>query len=108
MAMGAPPSSGQQGNAPIWVQLVPLLLIFVISYFLLIHPQVKKQKAQEKMVKSLKPGMKVLTSGGIIGMVISVKDNSITVRSADTKLELLKSAVVDVLEKPADEEQEKK
>jgi preprotein translocase subunit YajC len=41
-------------------------------------------------------------------MVISVKDNSITVRSADTKLELLKSAVVDVLEKPADEEQEKK
>jgi preprotein translocase subunit YajC len=84
---------------PAWVQVVPMILIFVIFYFLLIRPQQKRQKEHAQLVKSLKPGDKIVTSGGILGVVVAVKDNSVSIRSADTKLELLKSAVSEISER---------
>ncbi|MBI2926096.1 MAG: preprotein translocase subunit YajC [Verrucomicrobia bacterium] len=51
------------------------------------------------MLKNLKPGDKVLTSSGILGIVVSIKDKSVSIRSADTKLEILKSAVAEITER---------
>jgi preprotein translocase subunit YajC len=79
--------------------LGPLIFMIVIMYVIMIRPQQKKTKLHNELLKSLKSGDKVLTSGGILGVVVSVKDKSVTVRSADTKLELLKSAISEVTER---------
>lgn len=63
--------------------LVPLMLIFVIFYFLLILPQRKKQKQHREMVKTLKRGDRVVTSGGVYGTVTRVKPDHVEVEVAD-------------------------
>jgi preprotein translocase subunit YajC len=75
------------------------ILLMVVFYVILIRPQQKKAKQLAETLKSLKSGDKVVTSGGILGVVVSVKDKSVTLRSGDTKLEILKSAVSEVTEK---------
>ena len=74
-------------------------LMFVMMYFVLIRPQQKKAKQHEELLKTLKPGDKVVTSSGICGVIISIKERTVSLRSADSKLEILKSAVTQVLEK---------
>lgn len=74
-------------------------IMAVVMYFLMIRPQQKRTKQMAAMVKAIKSGDKILTSGGIIGVVVSVKDKTLSIRSADTKLEILKSAVSEVTEK---------
>ena len=96
----APPQPGQP-TQPVWVNFVPIALMMVIFYFILIRPQHKKAKEQAELLKSIRPGDKVLTNGGIIGVVVGVKDKSVSIRSADTKLEVLKSAVTEITEKAA-------
>ena len=82
------------------VIMVAYIGIFIaIFYFLTIRPQSKKAKEHAALMAGLKPGDKVVTNGGILGVVISVKDKSVSIRSADTKLEVLKSAVTDITEK---------
>ena len=100
---GMAPLLGQNGQttAPPWVQMVPFLLIIVVFYFVLILPQQKKAKEHTKLLQSLKPGDKVVTSGGVLGVVVSVKDKSVAIRSADTKLEVLKSSVTEITERAA-------
>ena len=66
--------------------LMPFLLIFGVFYFLIILPQRKRQKALSDMVAALKPGDKVITSGGIYATVKQVKDKSLLVMSADKSL----------------------
>lgn len=63
--------------------LVPLMLIFVIFYFLLILPQRKKQKQHKEMVKNLKKGDRVVTTGGVYGTVTRVKPDHVEVEVAD-------------------------
>ena len=88
----APPSGESQGN-PL-IQFMPLILIFVVFYFLLIAPARKKQKKHGEMVQSLKSGQKVITNGGIHGTVVGVTDTVIQLRIADqVKIEIAKSAV---------------
>ena len=74
-------------------QFIPLILIFVIFYFLLIRPQQKKAKEHKKMVEELKRGDKVITSGGIIGTVERIIDNEkIEVEIAENiNVEILRS-----------------
>ena len=74
-------------------QFIPLILIFVIFYFFLIRPQQKKVKEHKLMVKNLKRGDKVVTSGGIVGTVERVMDNDkAEVEIApNTKVEIIKS-----------------
>jgi len=55
------------------------------------------------LLKTLKPGDKVVTSGGVLGVVISVKDRAVSIRSAEAKIEVLKSAVSEVLERSSTE-----
>src|SRR5262245_16936510 len=98
LAQAAPGGQGSQAP-PFWVNLPFLVLIMVVFYFILIRPQQKKAKDHAELLKTLKPGDKVVTSGGILGVVISVKEKSISLRSADTKLEVLKSAVSEIMER---------
>ncbi|MCF8110282.1 MAG: preprotein translocase subunit YajC [Desulfobacteraceae bacterium] len=63
--------------------LIPIILMFVIFYFLLIRPQQKKAKAHQEMINNLKKGDRVVTSGGIHGTVTSLDENSATVEIAD-------------------------
>lgn len=80
----------------------PMILLFVMMYFMLIRPQQQKAKSQREMLKTLKRGDRVLTSGGILATIVSVSEQSITIRSADTKLEVQKSAVTEVLERSSE------
>ena len=80
-------------------QFFPLLLVFVVFYFLLIRPQSKRQKALREMIKSLKKGDRVVTSGGLHGEVFDVKDDTATLvlKVADNvKMVFTKQSVVSV------------
>jgi preprotein translocase subunit YajC len=99
LAQGAD-SATQSQFSP--ASFVPLILIFVIFYFLIIRPQTKKIKEHEKMVNSLKIGNKVITSSGIVGIVreIHEKENQVGVEIADgVVVTMLKNNVSEV-EKP--------
>lgn len=84
-----------QGSLPeALIQLFPLLVIFAIFYFLLIAPQRKRQKALQEMIGNLKKGDRVITTGGLYGEVVSVKEGAIQLKISDNvKVRLAKSAV---------------
>jgi preprotein translocase subunit YajC len=94
------------GQPPGWTQLVlfaPVILIMVVMFM----SQSKKGKQHAEMLKTLKPGDRVMTSSGILGTVITVKEQSLTLRSADAKLELAKSAVAEIKERGTDKPETK-
>ena len=80
---------------------IPIILIFVIIYFLLIRPQQKKIKEHKNMVDNLRRGDQVLTQGGIIGKITKVKEGEeIEVELAkDVKVSVIRSTIVNVLSK---------
>jgi len=86
------------------MSVLPFLLIILIFYFFIIRPQNKKQKETEKMLSTLKKGDKVVTIGGIHGIVSSTKETTVVVKVDDTtKLELNRSAISAVVnEKPVE------
>ena len=99
--MGAP--QGEGGGSP-YGMLIMLVLMFAVIYFLLIRPQQKRQKTQQKMIAELKRGDRVITSGGMVGTVFGFneKDNTVVLKfGEETKIEFLKSSVVGRTEKPA-------
>jgi preprotein translocase subunit YajC len=77
------------------VQFIPILAIFGIFYFLLLRPMQKQRKDQQQMLADLKTGNTVLTSGGIIGTVVSLSEDSavIRVKPDNVKLQIARSAV---------------
>jgi preprotein translocase subunit YajC len=95
----SPPTQPGQPSPPIWTNMVPLVLLVVVFYFALIRPQQKKQKQQAELLKAVKSGDRILTNSGIIATVITVKDKSLTIRSADAKFEITKSAVAEITER---------
>ncbi len=98
-AAEAVPGTGSASTPPpMWTNLVPLGLMIVVFYFLLIRPQQKQARQQDELRKALKKGDKIVTTGGILGTVVGVKDKSVSIRSDETKLEILKSAVAQVVE----------
>jgi len=96
----AAPSNGQAGQAqnPLGM-LIPLALMGVIFYFLLFRPQQQRAKQQAKMLSTLKSGDEVVTSSGIVGTVVTVKEKTITIRSADAKFEVTKGSISEVTPK---------
>ena len=76
-----------------------MLFLFVVMYVIMIRPQQKKSKQHAELLKTLKAGDKVVTSGGVMGVVVAVKDKSVSLRSADSKLEVLKSSVSEITER---------
>jgi preprotein translocase subunit YajC len=91
--MGQAPQQGAEAPNPL-ISLMPLILMFVIFYFLLIRPQQKKQKDHKKMLSELKKNDQVITSGGIYGTIVNIKDNTYVIRVDDNvKIEVSKTAV---------------
>ena len=66
-----------------WMQLLPLVLIFVVFYFLLIRPQTKRAKEHKDMVGKLQAGDEVVTNGGLLGRISEVGDNFLALEIAD-------------------------
>lgn len=90
---------------------VPLILIFVVFYFLIIRPQSKKMKEHQATLNALKIGDKVITSGGIIGVVreIDDKENILEVEIADkTNVRILRNYVADLVKKEVTTKKNKK
>ncbi len=79
-ATPAPNGNGAGGNdfLALLVSLLPLILIFVVFYFMLIRPQRKKDKKVKEMLNNLKAGDRVCTIGGIYGTIVSIKDDAVT------------------------------
>ena len=94
---GAPAGGGQpQGPAAMISSFLPLILIFVIFYFLLIRPQSKKAKEHKQMLDDLKKGDKVMTNGGIYGLIEDIDESSITLKigiGSDVKVKVSRSHV---------------
>ncbi len=82
-----------------WGGLIPMMLVmFLIIYFLMIRPEQKKQKDRQALVNNLKKGDKVVTVGGMMGLVHNVKDNTVMVKIAEnTIVEYTKTAISTVL-----------
>lgn len=78
MGQGGAPDGGAGGFSA----FVPLILMFVIFYFLLIRPQQKKTKEHRAMIESLKKGDRIITSGGLHGLITGVNDQTLTVEIA--------------------------
>ena len=78
--------------------MLPFLLIIVVFYFLLIRPQQTKQKTWQQMLSSLKTGDRVTTTGGIRGVIVSIKDDAIQLRIPpdNLRIEVVKSAIASV------------
>ncbi|MBP3561150.1 MAG: preprotein translocase subunit YajC [Treponema sp.] len=102
----APSASGMAGMLSTFL---PMIAIFAIFYFFLIRPQNKKQKETEKMIAALKKGDKVVTIGGIHGVISSTKEKTVVVKVDDnTKIEFNRTAIATVVtDKPADVKEEK-
>ena len=104
-AMGTSPQGGA-GQGPVGMigSLIPLVLIFVIFYFLLIRPQQKKAKEHKAMLESLKKGDKIVTSGGIYGVIEAVGANTVTVKIGENVKAKFGKAYVAALRATSDED----
>jgi preprotein translocase subunit YajC len=98
---------GSSGSS--WLSFLPLVAIIAIFYFLILRPQNKKQKETQKMLSALKKGDRVITIGGIHGVIQSVKESTVIVKvDENTKLELNRGAVSSVSSQGREEKEEKK
>jgi preprotein translocase subunit YajC len=91
--------TGAGGGSDFLVQLFPLILIFIVFYFLLIRPQQTKVKQQKEMLAGVKRGDRVVTGGGIIGLVTKViGDNELQVELAEgVRVRIIKQTITDIL-----------
>ena len=71
------------------VQLLPMILIFVVFYFMLIRPQRKKDKEAQQMLKNLKVGDRVCTIGGFYGTIVRIKDDVLTIECGEAKTQMM-------------------
>ena len=83
LAYAAQAQSASGGGSNMMGMLFPLILMFIIFYFLMIRPQQKKQRQHQEMLKNLRTGDRVITSGGLYGVVVKVTDKDIVLEVAD-------------------------
>ena len=97
-AQTAPAAAGGTENS--LMSLLPLVLMFVVLYFIMIRPQMKKQKEHRAMIDALAKGDEVVTAGGMLGKVSSISDSHIGLQIANgVDVQMQRSAVVQVLPK---------
>jgi preprotein translocase subunit YajC len=98
----ASPNGGGEGGASSMLSFLPLVLIFIVFWFMIIRPQKKNQDKRKTMISALKRGDQILTSGGLFATVKDVKADRVTATIADgVKVEISKSAVSAVVEEGA-------
>jgi preprotein translocase subunit YajC len=94
LLMGQPAGSAS-GQSNALITFLPLLLVFVVFYFFMIRPQMKKQKEMTNYRSSLKKGDKVVTTGGIYGKIYEVRDSYVMLEvGGDLRLKVDKSALI--------------
>jgi len=97
LAMSAPPAEGAGSGASPLLSFLPLILIFVVFWFLIIRPQKKQQDQRRKMLEAVKRGDRVLTTGGLYGVVKDVKGDVLVITIAENvKVEVAKGAITAV------------
>src|SRR5437773_11794474 len=89
--------SGQSAGAGLPIFLIQIGALIAIFYFLIIRPQRKQQERHRQLLASLQRGDRVVTSGGIIGEVIHLKDDEVTVKSGESRLIVLRSHIASLL-----------
>jgi preprotein translocase subunit YajC len=83
------------GGSALGSMLIPMILVFGVMYFLVMRPQMKKQKETQKMLSELKKGDDVVTTGGIIGRISGIKDEEVTLQIQEgVRVRILRSAIV--------------
>ena len=89
LAAAVPPGLGS---------ILPILIILPVFYFLMIRPNQKKQQQWQKMLNELKPGDRIVTSGGLRGTILALRDDALHIRVAPdgVKLEIMRSAIASV------------
>ena len=90
---GAQASAGKAAQPSIIESIIPFFIIFIAMYFIMIRPQAKKAKEQAKLLKSLKAGDEVVTTGGIIGRIKSVSDLFVSIDVGNATLKVLKENI---------------
>ena len=107
LLMGAP--QGGDGGASTAFSFLPLIAIVAIFYFLVLRPQNKKQKETQKMLSAIKKGDRVVTAGGIHGVVQNVRENTVIVKvDENTKLEFNRGSISSVSSQAKEEKDEEK
>lgn len=99
------PAAGQEQAAPkpqpnIWMQILPLGLLFVLMYLMLFRAPRKKQQEHQKMVSAMKKNDRVRTIGGILGTVLDIRDDEVVLKvdeNNNTKIRVIPSAIAEVI-----------
>ena len=106
--MGAP-AGGEGGSGSSLISFLPLVAIVAIFYFLILRPQNKKQKETQKMLSALKKGDRIVTIGGIHGVIQNVKESTVIVKADESvKLEFNRAAIASVSSQAKDDREDKK
>ena len=92
------PAKGPPGDAPFWANPLFFMAMLVLFFFVVMWPAQRRQRReQEQMIANIKPGAKVVLSSGVVGRVTKVHDDGeLTIQSDDSKLRVLRTAVVSV------------
>src|SRR6476660_2088451 len=100
LAFGAPPAGQQQDPKGALIgNLGVMALLFAMFYFAFFCPQQKKQREHAQLLQTVRHGDKIVNSGGVGGVVITVKEKTLSIRSADSKFEITKSAIAEITER---------
>lgn len=99
-AMMAP--SGQQGGGAISIFVLQIAAFIAIFYFILIRPQRQQAKKHEAMLKQVKRGDEIVTAGGIVGEIVHVKEDLITIKSGESKLVIARDRIAKVMSRTAE------
>lgn len=94
--------SGQKSGGALFIFLIQIVAFIAIFYFILIRPQRQQAKKHTELLKSLKKGDEIVTSGGIVGEVVHVRENLLTIKSGEAKLVVERERVAKVVPKTGD------
>ena len=93
------PAPAAGGTESTLITLLPLILMFVVLYFIMIRPQMKRQKEHKAMIEALAKGDEVVTAGGLLGKVSKLGETYISIEAGNGELMVQRTAVVQVLPK---------
>jgi preprotein translocase subunit YajC len=94
--------AGQNAGGGLTVFVIQIAALIAIFYFMLIRPQRKQQERHRHLLASLQRGDRVVTSGGIVGEVIHLKDDEVTVKSGESRLIVLRANIANILNRSAE------
>ena len=98
-AQTAPAAASGAGAESTLYSLLPLVLMFVVLYFIMIRPQMKRQKEHKAMIEALAKGDEVVTAGGLLGKVTKLGESYVSIEAGNNELMVQRTAIVQVLPK---------